>query len=89
MQSNVWIADTQQVPSRQSCNHSRECQEEFVFHDILLAFKAKKKRPKKNKTMTRTRPKAIKETTGITNDALLELRHGVIMPRNKTKGAQR
>jgi hypothetical protein len=38
--------------------------------------------------MTRTRPKAIKETTGITNDALLELRDGVIMPRNKTNGAQ-
>jgi hypothetical protein len=49
----------------------------------------KKNKTKQNKTMTWTRPMAIKETTGITNDALLELRHGVIMPRNKTKGAQR
>jgi hypothetical protein len=58
----------------------------FIF---FLHSKQKKKNKKQNKAMTRTRPKAIKETTGITNDALLELRHGVIMPRNKTNGAQR
>jgi hypothetical protein len=52
-------------------------------------IQSKKQKTKQNKTMTWTRPKAIKETAGITNDALLELRHGVIMPRNKTKGAQR